>query len=121
MDLGEKKDNAVPNAAEDTAISGVPKPVQIDNTIEELVYDAAKAAAQKAQEPFRNSDVARGYGAAKNFTRIPAVEAQKLFSDIGTKAIADKEVFGASAQNSSLRPYFVRTGSSMRSIRGAEA
>ena len=100
MDLGEKKDNAVPNAAEDTAFSSVPKPVQIDNTIEELVYDAAKAAAQKAQEPFRNSDVARGYGAAKNFTRIPAVEAQKLFSDIGTKAIADKEVFGASAQNS---------------------
>ena len=36
MDLGEKKDNAVPNAAEDTAISGVPKPVQIDNTIAEL-------------------------------------------------------------------------------------
>ena len=44
--------------------------------------------------------MARGYGAAKNFTRIPAVEAQKLFSDIGTKAIADKEVFGSSAQNS---------------------
>ena len=100
MDLGEKKDNAIPNAAEDPAFSSVPKPVQIDNTVEELVYDAAKAAAQKAQEPFRNSDVARGYGAAKNFTRIPAVEAQKLFSDIGTKAIADKEVFGASAQNS---------------------
>ena len=41
MDLGEKKENAVPNAAEDPAFSSVPKPVQIDNTVEELVYDAA--------------------------------------------------------------------------------
>ena len=96
--------------SDDALNADVPKPVRLDDQRVDITNEAIRKTGQDSARLYESSDMAHGFHEMQNVLKVPGAEAQKFFTDIGTRAISDQAVFGSPEQNSIVASILRRDG-----------